>query len=438
MPTTFLPLEPQGLGTSDIEALDSYALRLAAEHGISEYQFHRVLAYWWNHTKAAHEQTLGRHVAYITKVGHGRDIDVLVRAIERGTGFSSLSGMTLSAFRDVSGTHVGDIVRKIRQWCPACLREWETAGAPMYEKLLWRLDPITRCNHHEIALVDRCPACGIYQVRHEDTWPKCFSCGAHLAGSARLWRVARRPADGESDLIQVIEYCANHPNMTFDGNAVKCFWQLIRDTRSTTHRITGTHFHHSEKAPRTLISVLLRFANDVGVPLLSILVDPSEASSICPLIEAQPIARPHRRLYKLSPNDREDLRKDLLVSTWQESVAPSLHTICIKHKCSKTFARYWYPDLVRSLMTLRCEQGDDLRRERDRRLSTINIDDAMMVKAKLVGWRTVARDIALDLNVPIRLARERISALRYVLSASAKARHGEAGHQSIGFSGESP
>lgn len=438
MPTTFLPLKPQGLNTGEVEALDSYLLRLATEHGISEYQFHRVLAYWWNHTKPDHEQALGRHVAYITKVGHGKDIDVLVRAIERGTGFSGLSGMTLSAFRDVSGTHVGDIVRKIRQWCPACLREWEAAGAPMYEKLLWRLDPITRCNHHEVALDDRCPACGIYQLRHEDTWPKCFSCGTHLASNARRWRMARRATEGESDLIQIVEYCASHPDMTFDGNAAQDFWQLIRETRPATHMITGTHFHHREKSSRTLISVLLRFAKEVDVPLLKILISPSEASSICPLIETQTIVAPRRRLSKLSPGGREDLRKDLLVSTWQGRTAPSLHMICSKHKCTKGLARYWYPDLVRAFMTLRHEQVAALSHQQKQRLNIIDIDDAMMVKARTVGWHKVARDIALDLNIPIRLARERISALRGAMSTSVKSRQGEAVHQSLEVSGESP
>ncbi|WP_445145025.1 TniQ family protein [Dyella sp. Tek66A03] len=411
MPTIFLPLTPQGLGTCDIEALDSYLLRLAAEHGVSEYQFYRVLAHWWNQSIAQEDHPLGRHVAYITKIGHGKDIDALVRAIEHGTGFSGLSGMTLSAFRDVSGTHVGDIVRKIHQWCPACLREWDKAGAPIYEKLLWRLTPITRCAIHKLALQDRCPACNSYQLRHEDTWPRCFSCGEHLAADARLWRRTPRPSEGESDLSEVVEYCATHSDEPFDGNAARDFLRLIRKNWRQPRGI-ATDFHLREKPSRTLISALLNLARETHVPLLSILLNPSEASAIRPLIEGKSGHITHPRRRKLSHSDRRALRKDLLLSTRQGHTAPSLHQICRKHGCSPTVARYWYPDFVQAVLAARRAQKSDLIRNYAQRLDGIRLDDAMVSKASVAGWHQVTRDIALHLDIPIRLIRKRITMLR--------------------------
>ncbi len=123
MATQFFPLPPQGLGTQDIEALDSYILRLATEHGVTEYQLHRLLSWWWTHTKSESQNELGRHVGYISKVGYGKDVETLVQALEKGTGQIGLSSLTLSAFSDICGTHVGCQSRHVHCWCPACLRD---------------------------------------------------------------------------------------------------------------------------------------------------------------------------------------------------------------------------------------------------------------------------------------------------------------------------
>ena len=412
MPTIFLPLEPQGLGTRDIEAFDSYLLRLAAEHGVSEYQFHRVVAHWWNQTKEDGEQSLGGHITYITKIGHGRDIDALVRAIERGTGFLGVSGMTLSAFRDLSGPHVADVVRKIHQWCPACLKEWEAAGLPIYEKLQWRLSPITRCTIHGVALEDCCPSCGRHQARHEDTWPSCYSCGENLSGDAHLWRMQPRATEGESDLIDVIEYCACHPDRYFEGSVARRFWQMIREGRLETHRISYEYLHLRKIPHRTLISVLLGFAQDVNVPLLSILLDPNEASAIRPLPYDRVRRKPQGKRHRLSLDDRKALRRDLILSARKGCDAPSLTKICRKHGCSPSVARYWYPDLVEAILTIRRAQRLDLLHEYERRLDSLHLDDSLKSRATLVGWHEATRDTAQDLDVPIWLVRRRIAILR--------------------------
>ena len=95
-----------------------------------------------------------------------------------------------------------------------------------------------------------------------------------------------------------------HPNEPFNGSAARTFWQLIRENRRHTRSTATEHLHLRAKPSRTLISVLLNLAQETHVPLLSILLNPIEASAIRPLIDDQPEHIPHKRRRKMPPNER--------------------------------------------------------------------------------------------------------------------------------------
>lgn len=421
MATPFFPLNPQGLGTEDVEALDSYILRLATEHGVTEYQFHRLLASWWNSVRSEKQCELGRHVGYVSKVGYGKDIDTLIQALERGTGQEGLSSLTLSAFRDICGTHVGCQSRHVRYWCPACIRDQIHENLPVYEKLAWRLNAISRCRSHKLALESECPWCGLHQLRHVDTWPNCSECGKSLIAKEHLWRPSSCPSDGESDMLDVISYCAANPETVFQRDAARQFWELVRKDKNVEGHMRNQYFHR--KVPdRTLISVLLRFAREVQVPLLSILLDPMQAATIRPLPidESNPIgggnaARLGRRLPMAQ---RIALRRALQLYLRSSKTYKSLERLCRPFPCTTSVARYWYPDLVQAVAEHNRKLLKGAANNQQRALERIRIDLRLISKADEVGWHKVEVELAKQCNVPLHRVRKRLLDLKRADSPS--------------------
>lgn len=421
MATPFFPLTPQGLGTEDVEALDSYILRLATEHGVTEYQFHRLLANWWNGIRSAKQYELGRHVGYISKVGYGKDVDTLVQALERGTGQEGLSSLTLSAFRDVCGTHVGCQSNHVHYWCPACIKDQIQESSPIYEKLAWRLKAISRCRSHKLALQCECPWCGRHQLRHVDTWPNCSECGQSLIAKEHLWRPSFCPSDGESDMLDVIAYCAANPGTVFQRDAARHFWELIRDDKNVGSRLTTQYFHR--KVPdRTLISVLLRFAREVKIPLLSILLDPGQAATIRPLPIDESISvsvgQVPQRVRRLSIAQRKALGKALQSYLRSSKKYQSLKQLCSPFPCTVGAARYWYPELVQAVVEHNRKLWRVASDSQGQALERLRIDLSLVSKAEEVGWHKVEGDLAKQCHVPLHRVRKRLLNLKRARSPS--------------------
>lgn len=83
---------------------------------------------------------------------------------------------------------VGDLpsqrqLRRRPAWCPACFQEWQDAGSPLYQPLLWTLQVVNLCPQHHRLLENRCPACQKYQaviVRNATQPGVCVHCSRWL------------------------------------------------------------------------------------------------------------------------------------------------------------------------------------------------------------------------------------------------------------------
>jgi len=157
----FYPLEPIGVGTPLVEGLTGYLLRLAEAHAVSV---------------AALTDELRRCAAPLpTLVGPKRDCVCpygllsysangveesairWVHVLSAATLRDDLMHMTLLAFEDFLCSLA--LFRRFRTWCPACLGEWRTSGASVYEPLVWSLTVATVCSRHRQPLVNICPHC---------------------------------------------------------------------------------------------------------------------------------------------------------------------------------------------------------------------------------------------------------------------------------------
>jgi DNA-binding phage protein len=104
-------------------------------------------------------------------------IDVLSHLTSRG----DLPLLTLPSW-------VGDLsprwqLRETPAWCPSCFSDWQAAGHPLYQPLLWMIRVVTVCPRHRTSLVCHCIHCQKPQLvfASSKTQPgECTSCGHWL------------------------------------------------------------------------------------------------------------------------------------------------------------------------------------------------------------------------------------------------------------------
>lgn len=153
-------LEPCGLGTPQVESLTSYVARLAEAHSVSL----RTLAIQellpllkrdylsspFKNTLSAFLKEAARAVNGIGLLAHD-----WVQIVEQLTFRSDLSALTLLPWAAVLTSQ--RLLRLTRAWCPACFMEWQAAGQPIYEPLLWNISVVSVCVVHQRTLLRQCP-----------------------------------------------------------------------------------------------------------------------------------------------------------------------------------------------------------------------------------------------------------------------------------------
>ncbi|MBU2611410.1 MAG: TniQ family protein [Chloroflexi bacterium] len=153
-------LEPLGVGTPHIESLTSYMTRMAVSHSVSfrtlviqellpllkrDYlsnPFGNSLGSFWIEAARALNGTgaLARDWAQV---------------LEHLTLRIDLQFLTLLPWAAVLTQQ--RLLRIARAWCPDCFMEWQAAGQPIYEPLLWNVSAVSLCLRHQQTLLEQCP-----------------------------------------------------------------------------------------------------------------------------------------------------------------------------------------------------------------------------------------------------------------------------------------
>ncbi len=153
-------LEPLGMGTPDIESLTSYVSRLAGAHSVSL----RALAIWellpllkCDYLSNPSRNNLDAFWIEAARAlnGTGTLARDWAQALERLTLHADLRCLTLLPWAAVLTQQ--RLLRFTRAWCPDCFMEWQAAGLPLYEPLLWNVSAVTVCLRHQRTLLEKCP-----------------------------------------------------------------------------------------------------------------------------------------------------------------------------------------------------------------------------------------------------------------------------------------
>jgi hypothetical protein len=152
-------LEPIGIGTASVECLTSYLSRLAQVHLVHPRRliieelfpiFERAYlpsGYGNNNLTAFWKDSATLNSTNLTT----RD---WVQALEKLTLRSDLRYLTMLTWSDVLSPRY--LLRRSKSWCAFCYREWCESGFQTYEPLIWMLEIVTVCTHHNCYLTTQC------------------------------------------------------------------------------------------------------------------------------------------------------------------------------------------------------------------------------------------------------------------------------------------
>ena len=146
-------LQPMAIGTSRVESLTSYFMRLAEAHTVSVRTL--ILQEIFPDLSASPNNA---HFSGLHSLnGMGTCFEQWVAILGRLTARSDLRALTLLPWQSLLTS--GGMLRRRRAWCPRCFQDWQRHAVPLYECLAWVLTPVTVCPIHHILLEQHCPQC---------------------------------------------------------------------------------------------------------------------------------------------------------------------------------------------------------------------------------------------------------------------------------------
>lgn len=296
--------------------------------------------------------------------GHGRYADMMVEMIGDGQP-APPERMTLLPLAKLFPRNGEGFLGRSPRWCHACLCEQAREGVRPHYPLLWSYDYYTVCHVHQVAMSERCPACGCTQpfLPSYPSLVHCGRCGQSLIAGApdgfllderevtefSVWcggaladMVSRLLALGaEGELANLRSNVDRLCSQLTDGNRK----QLCRDIGLQPYALKGWM-----KGERPSLAVLLRLCFGTRVmPAAMFLPQPvgvlHESTSIRITATSQRLARP-----QLGYKERERIKNLLDVIIADTGDARRLVDIAEQVGLSRSALKYWFIDQCREIV----------------------------------------------------------------------------------------
>ncbi len=228
-----LPLQPIGLGDSEVECFSSYFDRLAHLHGYTRTSLIQSMM-------RAYE--IDRHWESLTSPGQVASRDLhrinasvkdIVHLTQRGTENYDLERMTLLPVF-CTRRHRGEpSLRNHRAWCERCFEEDTASGSVIYDRLLWNITFVLRCPFHKVLLRSHCPSCGEVQLgsRTELGPGFCNGCGSSLVGPYEELTPELRPSFGEAQSMELVSAVSAGAIGKVNGDSLSTFFRDLRGSQ---------------------------------------------------------------------------------------------------------------------------------------------------------------------------------------------------------------
>lgn len=403
---TFLfPIKPRGEGTADIECLTSYVSRLADIHQVTLFQIFEALRRWDGERGRATRIKKGIYTLRLN--GYSNDNHGIVDTLMEATGVPGLTSCSLLSLRRVGAGNGISALKHEKAWCSACYREWIEEGAEPYDKLIWQIEGIFRCEVHRIELDTACPSCGATQGGHSPVkWStKCRGCKASLVADRSEWRSrpARRPY--EAAIHDLLTLTSARPGLVFDADATVRFRERmisVYDYRYLREKL-GESFKKPIAHRKMQLRTVAIAAQFFGISLPNLLMDPEGASVQLSLdaIDEAPLPERYHRGIQDGTYGRAMLRI-------QEAIEhgppyPTLTSIAAEHRCHTSYLYGVSHKLTKRLAGLRRAHLVELKRAASERVLHELKEN---LASNRVAVKGLHRNIASRTGAPINLIRD--------------------------------
>ncbi|RFB14962.1 hypothetical protein DZB84_13705 [Bacillus sp. HNG] len=154
-------IPPQGAGTSEVESLSSYIVRLSNAHCITTGSLvSSFLAPILNKDYLLKIAKRGGNGFYNSSNGIngiGTVAEDFINVIELLTSRNDLRNNTFIKWSKILPTR--GLLRKTKAWCPECFEESKKKNLIIYDQLIWNLSSVEVCLKHRVKLIDQCIVC---------------------------------------------------------------------------------------------------------------------------------------------------------------------------------------------------------------------------------------------------------------------------------------
>ena len=288
--------EPKGIGTPQVESLTGYLQRVANAHALppSTVFVDELLPVFRDRDLyRGHDRDIVRHHARAMN-GAGEHARAAVETLSELTGRGDLASLSFLTVADVGTIASKGIVARGKRWCPHC---WADDGNPedRYERKLWNLSVVDACAAHRVALLERCPGCGLPQptIASDVRVGVCSLCGRDLVTTP----LALRPPGPGSEAARRLWYAEQASALVHAAEAVELMgiskesldaarWAGLRALANHLERhgdregVAGQVETWSGSAKRPSIETLFSVLWQAGWPVARLFPDAARTASV--------------------------------------------------------------------------------------------------------------------------------------------------------------
>lgn len=278
------PVPLMGVGTTLVESVEHYVIRLAWITGTSVKRIVSLPAPF--DEPGIRKTTLASSFCGPGKVYKRRieNLEILtgVETIRCGSFYLLDAILTPGAVGRASGYH---------RWCPQCYKEWDEATS--WEPLQWSIELRITCPDHGCDLEHRCRHCGAKQkpsVRYQSR-RNCSKCQRSLAGDGVRSVKPRYVSWAEGQLSKLVELCATPGRNPLPGTTFETFARsTMRSASSKPSQSAGALARlvrlNLPRGPRKGSGVRVRLHTLInacalqGISVQELLLNPEESGAL--------------------------------------------------------------------------------------------------------------------------------------------------------------
>lgn len=229
-------IEPIGIGSSYVESLTSYIVRLANTHCVSVGTLmNNIIGPTLNKSYVVRSAVNGGNRFYDgAKSLNGIDKNSrdLASTLETLTTRNDLGKLTFNRWKDVLTNR--NLLKEHLEWCPDCLISFNEIYGCCYFPLIWSVKPVEYCKIHGNRLVSKCHGCknNIPILHRRSNNENCPYCGRDL-------KLARQD---EENLIGKYQLFVVENTEKLIGIVDNLVYKLNRDTLTNRFKLLVQSF----------------------------------------------------------------------------------------------------------------------------------------------------------------------------------------------------